>query len=131
MSKPAVPSRLGPEAKALWRDVVNEYELRPDELRVLEDACREVDLIEALRKELGVGTGSLLVKGSTGQPVASPLLREIRQHRTALARLLASLRLAADEPDEGEPEDDEDDQAKADRAMSARAAAAARWVGRG
>lgn len=108
------PTGLKAKAKALWKDTTESFDLRTDELRILEDACREVDLIERLETEL---KGSpLMVEGSMGQLVASPLVQELRQHRTTLKSLLAALKL---------PEDDAG--SKGTRATSARAAAEARW----
>lgn len=113
---PRIPAHLGTKATALWRQVIPTYTLRPDELRILEDSCREVDLIERLEKELRAGT--LWVKGSTGQEVANPLISEIRQHRTALKALLVSLHLP-DELGAVGP--------ASTTSSSARAAAQARW----
>lgn len=115
MTKPTAPAHLGGKARKLWRDISGEYELRADELRVLEDACREVDLVERLEESLR--SEPLVVEGSQGQPVASPLVQELRQHRVVLARLLAQLKL----PDES---------GARDTSSAARTAAAARW-GRG
>lgn len=106
------PPNLGAKARRLWRDVTKVYALRADELSVLEDACREVDLIEAIRTEM-VGK-PLEVRGSMGQPVASPLMQELRQHVAVKARLLAALKL----PDES---------GETSRSASARDAAHARW----
>ena len=91
MTTPKPPKNLGPQGKELWDSIIPQYELRPDELRVLTDACREADLIERLHEELA--TSSLITKGSMGQEVASPHVSEIRQHRTVLANLLKSLKL--------------------------------------
>src|SRR5690606_5966339 len=114
MATTPTPQRLGRKARRLWRDVTSVYDLRPDELRVLEDACREVDLIERLEEELR--DAQLVVRGSMGQPVANPLVQEIRQHRAVLRGLLGSLKLP-----------DEDDRQALARSTSARAAAQARW----
>ena len=107
------PDRLGVKAKKVWTEITKDYDLRIDELRVLEDSCREIDLIERLEAELR--DAPLMVTGSMGQPVASPLVQELRQHRSVLARLLAGLKLP-EESGEG-----------SGRAPSARAAAIARW----
>lgn len=88
---PKPPTKLGPQGRALWNSIVPTYELRPDELRVLADACREADLIERLHDELAVS--DLITRGSMGQEVASPHVSEIRQHRTVLANLLKSLKI--------------------------------------
>lgn len=115
---PSAPAKLGTKARGLWAAVTKTYDLRVDELRVLEDACREIDLIERLEGELR--EAKLVVKGSMGQPVANPLVQELRQHRGVLARLLAGLKL----PDS---EDGRAAAAAADRSSSAREAAHARW----
>lgn len=71
--------------------VIDRYDLRPDEVRLLADGCREADIIERLEAELA--DAPLMVKGSMGQLVASPLVSEVRQHRAVLAGLLKSLKL--------------------------------------
>jgi hypothetical protein len=112
------PEGLGPKALVVWSEIAGSYELRIDELRVLEDACREIDLIERLEAELV--HAELMVTGSMGQPVASPLVQELRQHRGVLARLLGWLKLPDEEtPAKGSP-----------ASASARQAAMTRW-GRG
>ncbi|MBP2341112.1 hypothetical protein JOF41_007366 [Saccharothrix coeruleofusca] len=111
------PANLGAKARAVWDDITGSFDLRADERRVLEDCCREIDLIERLEAELR--GADLVVQGSMGQPVSSPLVTEIRQHRSTLARLFAALKL---------PEDaGSADQAAQDRSSSARKAAQARW----
>jgi hypothetical protein len=113
------PTGLGPKSRKLWRAITGDYDLRVDELRVLEDACREIDLIDRLETELR--DSPLMVKGSMGQKVASPLVQELRQHRAVLARLLAQLKLP----------DDTSEQAgqtpESSRSTAARTAATARW----
>lgn len=91
MAAPRTPAGLGKRGKALWSSIIPTYELRPDELCTLEDACREADLIERLHAELA--TAELTTKGSMGQEVASPYVSEIRQHRTVLTNLLKSLKI--------------------------------------
>lgn len=91
MAAPKIPSNLGDQGRALWRSIVPAYELRPDELRILHDACREADLIDRLHSALS--DSDLVTKGSMGQEVASPYVSEIRQHRTVLATLLKSLKI--------------------------------------
>lgn len=101
----------------LWRAITAKYELRADELRVLEDACRESDLIDALAEE--AAGAATVVKGSQGQPVINPLISEVRQHRSTLAALLRQLKL----PDEADTSEA--------RSTAARSAANARWSKRG
>lgn len=114
MSKPSKPKGLGDAGSALWDQITEGYSFRPDELRVLRDACFEADLIASLEDEL---EGSdLIVKGSQGQPVANPMIGELRQHRGLLERMLRGLHLP-----------DEDGRAAGARSSSAREAANARW----
>jgi hypothetical protein len=44
------PAGLAPKSARLWRAIAGpgRWGLRPDELRVLEDACREADLVDEL-----------------------------------------------------------------------------------
>jgi hypothetical protein len=107
------PERLADKGGALWDSIAGTYALRPDEIRVLEDACREADLIQRLEDQLV--DADLMVKGSMGQLVSSPLVSEVRQHRATLKALLGSLKL----PDEAPVEDS--------ASSAARKAATARW----
>ena len=104
---------------ALWASVTGDYDLRADELRVLEDACHERDLIARLSTALA--EAELIVRGSMGQQVINPLVSELRQHRATFASLMKQLNL----PDEGESDKG--------GALSSknRAAAQARWARRG
>ncbi|MGH3953673.1 MAG: hypothetical protein ACRDTI_06520 [Mycobacterium sp.] len=103
--------------QSLWRSIVDDYSLRPDELRLLADACELADRIDyrkdradELHREVGE---NLLIRGSTGQRVRNPLIDEARQElaeqrkdRVALNDLLARLKLPDLEPDdEGKDED--------------------------
>lgn len=106
------PTGLGTAARRFWVEVTSAFQMRPDELRILEDACREMALVDRMEKEQR--GKPLVVKGSQGQDVAAPLVQELRQHRTALARLLLQLRL----PDDG---------AEAARSSAARDLAMSRW----
>lgn len=114
MTKLVAPAKLSVKSKRLWVEITEGFALRADELRILEDACREVDLVERLEAELR--DGPLTVRGSMGQEVASPLVSELRQHRTVVARLLAMLKLP-----------DEDGRAQESVSNAARKAANARW----
>jgi hypothetical protein len=85
------PSGLGRRGRELWKDIVSGYELRADELELLEHACREVDLLERMQSELE--SAPMTIQGAYGQVVANPLVSEIRQHRTVLAGILVKLKL--------------------------------------
>lgn len=117
MGKKAVPEGLSVSAAELWGQVTSKYVLRPDELRLLEQACRELALIDRL--EAGINDESLLVPGSTGQLVINPLVSEVRQHRTAFKTLLAQLKL---------PDLEGDKRAAEVRSVQARKAAQSRWA---
>ena len=108
------PKDLDAAGTRLWDQITEKYQLRSDEARVLEDACREADLIDVLTA--GMRNADLLVKGSMGQQVINPMVSELRQHRATLASLLGKLNLPDDAGSGAKP-----------RSVSARKAAAARW----
>jgi hypothetical protein len=120
-TKPTTPKGLDKAGSALWRDVTGKYELRADEQRILEDACRERDLLARL--EAGLAGTDLIVKGSQGQDVINPIVSELRQHRSTFASLMRQLKL----PDEGGSAGDSGGELSARN----RAAAQARWSTRG
>jgi hypothetical protein len=88
---PTPPKGLAKGGLTLWRAIVRTGELRPDSLRVLQDACREADLIDDLEQSL-VGEPRT-VTGSQGQVVIHPIISELRQHRATLSSLLRALDL--------------------------------------
>lgn len=100
-----VPSGLRKDGKRLWSDITGEYDLRFDELAVLEEACCEIDLIKSLQREFKKAD-SFTVKGSMGQEVAHPLISEIRQHRNSLAALLRQLKLPDEAKSDGNQQRD-------------------------
>lgn len=114
---PRKPSGLGDDGSLLWDSIIPKYDLRPDELRILLDACREADLIGRIQAELEVS--SLVSTGSMGQEVASPFVSEIRQHRAILKTLLAQLKLPDTPAQSGHK--------RASVSDAARKAARARW----
>lgn len=85
------PHGLGKAGSKLWDDIVADYSLNPDRVRMLYDACLEADIVDRVQAELN--TSPLQVEGSMGQLVPSPLLSEIRQHRANLQSLLKALSL--------------------------------------
>lgn len=93
--KHAAPDGLDAAGSKMWESIAGKYELRPDEIRILEDACREADLVDDLAGEAKFA--DRIVKGSQGQPVINPLISELRQHRSTLASLLRQLHLPDDE----------------------------------
>lgn len=75
----------------LWDAVTTNYQLRPDELRLLEDCCYEMDIIDRLQE--AVDGDGVTVQGSMGQMVIHPAIQEVRQHRNVLKQMLAKLGL--------------------------------------
>jgi hypothetical protein len=112
------PRALEAAGRKLWRAVLGAYELRPDELIVLETACSCADLVAKL--EAAMAGQPLVVKGSMGQEREHPLLSEQRQQRALLNRSLAQLRL---------PDVDGVDRGASARSVAARRAAQSRWAG--
>ena len=117
------PSGLGPAGRRLWREVTTAYTLRPDELAVLTEAARTADLVARLATSLE--GAELTVPGSMGQPVANPLIAELRLQRRSFDALLRSLAL----PDQ-EGEVPGRDRNGRYTSTGARSAAIARWGGK-
>ena len=111
-TKHPTPRGLAKSGRRMWREISSVYDLRTDEARILEDACRQADLVDEL--EAARADSPYMVKGSQGQDVINPLISELRQHRGTLKSLLSSLNL----PDES---------GETPRSVSARRAAASRW----
>ncbi|MEV7264193.1 hypothetical protein AB0N38_11640 [Micromonospora aurantiaca] len=97
--KPTPPADLRPGGLALWAEVTEDFTLGPDEVGALREACRTVDELDDLRAALH--GQPMTVSGSQGQPVAHPLLAEVRRHRETLAKLLDALALPAGDEDAG------------------------------
>jgi len=93
-TKYPAPAGLGERAELLWHDITERWDLRVDELIVLESACREVDLID--RMAAHQESADLITVGSQKQLVAGPMLGELRAHRALLAAHMKQLNL----PDE-------------------------------
>lgn len=102
MAKPKAPETLGAEGKRVWGLVVAKYDLRPDELLTLEDACAASDMIAELSRAWGDEGKPLTTKGSMGQQVIHPLIGEIRTQRAARNALWRQLHLPDEPGGEGE-----------------------------
>lgn len=121
---PRLPRGLGRDTRGgrLWRDVTAEYDLRADELVVLEMAARQTNLSERFAAE--IEKKPLIVRGSKGQDAPHPLLQELRASRHVVAQMLRQLQL----PDDVVGNDLATGLADArQRSVSARAAAMHRW----
>lgn len=116
MSEQKPSCALGVAGAALWSDVTSKYDLRVDELAVLERACVAADRVAVMEAERA---GRVTATGSTGQLVVHPLVKEIRETEAQIARFLASLKL---------PDDPGVSGAERPRSTQARAAAQSRWA---
>jgi hypothetical protein len=81
--------------RRLWKTVITDadsqdIDLDSREIAWLEDACRLTDRLDQLEAELEAA-GTLMCKGVAGQPVAHPMLAEIRQTRALRAQMLARI----------------------------------------
>lgn len=115
MSKKSKPE-LAEAGSRMWDDISSSYDLRADELRLLEQACKTLDMIARLESawfELGC---PMVSTGSMGQEVIHPLIGELRSQRAAFERHRSALKLP-----------DEDDAPVEDASSKARRAAVARW----
>lgn len=112
-----VPPGLAARGRRFWADVTGKFELSTSELALLIEACRTMDNLDALDRQIQ-DAGAMTI-GSTGQPVVNPALTEARGQRLALHRLIAALAL----PDE--------DAGAVPSAQSIRGkrAASVRWAG--
>lgn len=90
---PITPEYLGVNGAKLWKDCAPPaYEMRPDELRLLLECCREVDIIDRL--EAALRDDDLMVAGQgLRNMVVNPLVSELRQHRSTLTTMFKALQL--------------------------------------
>lgn len=110
------PSDLVPRGRGrrFWRSVLADHELRPDEIELLAEACRQLDLLDALR----VVSEPVVLEGKVNAAIV-----ESRQVRMELRRTLAQLCLPDPEGEEG----DISPEVATFRSWRARKAARARW----
>jgi hypothetical protein len=98
---PAPPTGLKQAGQLLWRSIIavetDTHELDARELHALARACRCADDIAAL--EASIDEHGVMVRGSRNQPVVNRALEEARLTRLAEARLLATIKLAPEEPE--------------------------------
>lgn len=89
MPKLTPPKDLQGPGRALWRSILDEYDLSKPEMALLREACRTSDELEVLRST--VLAAEVVTEGSTGQPVIHRGYDELRRHREALTKLLAAM----------------------------------------
>jgi len=91
MPKLNPPKDLRGPGRALWRSILDEYDLSKPEMALLREACRTSDELEVLRST--VLAAEVVTEGSTGQPVIHRGYDELRKHREALTKILTALDL--------------------------------------
>lgn len=87
---PKPPKSLGTAGVKLWRAVQAAYELEQHEERLLLEACRVTDVLDALAALVAVD--GLVEAGPHGRK-SHPALVEARMQQVTLAKLFAALRL--------------------------------------
>lgn len=97
ITAPEPPAGTGPHGRALWADVLGKYVLEEHEQALLREAVRTVDQLDALHEI--IDRDGLLIDSANGVQKIHPAAVEARQLRIALARVLAALRLPADDED--------------------------------
>jgi hypothetical protein len=89
MTSRRAPEGLEAAGKRLWRAVSGEDELAPHEAELLRQACATSDLIA--RASAVLAGDDLVSQGSTGQPVAHPMIGVLADQRRLLANLLRAM----------------------------------------
>ncbi|QXC45211.1 hypothetical protein [Rhodococcus qingshengii] len=90
--------RLLARGRRRWRELhaVHDFTDAPEKLAILEEACRTADVAKRLQAIVDAAD-EIRVRGSQGQPVATPELQELRQCRAQMAQLLKALSCPDDE----------------------------------
>lgn len=92
------PTGLKRSGRALWRALLDDYELDEHEQATLLQACRTADHLDALARL--VESEGIMSESSQGTR-AHPALVEHRQQAVTLARLLAALRIPTEGAGDG------------------------------
>lgn len=125
------PSRvaLSDAGAALWESITAVYELRPDELEILAQACATADTIARLDRLIAEAEPDLMIPGNRpGTFVLHPAIGERRMAAALQAQSLARLRLPdLDDEHEAEPAANARPMS---RSEAGRRAAHARWARR-
>jgi hypothetical protein len=97
MATTTPPRILKTAGRKFWRDVTAKWDLRADELRTLESACRSLDMVDLVTKEWTDNGSPLTSHGSMGQLVEHPNIASIDKAQKAFELYVKRLAL----PDEG------------------------------
>lgn len=95
---PPIPEGLSAEAEQLFRDVVETWVIRPDELANLRLACEQLTQRDALLAF--AADKDIMIKGSRGQMELHPARVEARMLADSASRLMARLNLPDDQETE-------------------------------
>jgi hypothetical protein len=93
---PKAPRGTGGAGRALWRSIVEKFELSAHEQELLAQAVRVADRIHQLEQIVDC-EGVMVCDPKRGIDIPHPGLVEARAQRLVLARILACLRLAEDD----------------------------------
>ena len=109
------PVILRTRGKALWIELQEKFEFDPQDVQLLLETCRTLDVIDSLSQSMD--TDGVMIVGSQGQMVLNSAVAELRQQQAAFARLVGHLNLL----------DVELGQAISARSRAAKTAGQARW----
>ena len=76
-AKPRKPAKLGAAGATLWGRLVGLYVFDAREVTILEQACRQADLVAVLDRE--IARAGIVVEGYNGQPRLSAMVAEVRR----------------------------------------------------
>jgi hypothetical protein len=91
----SLPDGLQERGERFWRDVTARWELERDDIELLLEVCRSMDLAESLAAVLAA-EGPMTV-GSSGQPRPHPAIGALNATRSLIGRQLAQLGLPDEE----------------------------------
>ena len=89
---------IDPEAIALFKGVAGQYELPPDALAILTEACRALQRSHLLNA--AAEADGLTAKGVRDQPVVHPAIEKAASQLRLFAKLMRELGLTADTDEE-------------------------------
>lgn len=90
MEEPKTPTHLLAAGRELWKASLADVEFSPQELSILEEACRTRDNVRAL--DAAVRKDGVMIASSQGSRL-HPAIAEARQQRRVLAQMLVTLQI--------------------------------------
>lgn len=95
--RPGPPGHLSSKATALWRSIVDRYELEDEELATLTLALEAWDIAQTARRTLG--REGQMIEDRFGQTKPHPAIQVHRDALASWARLTSQLGIPADPAD--------------------------------